>query len=273
MGRNLERKRDSFLDKTTVLYLKVSFAEILKPSPCLPVWRLARTQKPSFESSTAWDRGTLLQSWCSIWAGLKAAGDPRRKEGTQVVGSVHCSWKEADNQLPWPADYQPALTFAAALPPVTTWKERVGSIFTKRLGPPGPQWRVYASNINMLENMSQNMSAGQESINFKREFANPTLIWWKLQEHLKQEESGLPGPKLCWHFWGMLPKLIGKIKYMWLELANLCQDARVEAKDHGLAVGWPALILASSPGAGLWFALSGSPGICLSWQKAPLGTQ
>ena len=36
--------------------------------------------------------------------------------------------------------------------------------------------RVYASNINMLENMSQNMSAGQESINFKREFANPTLI-------------------------------------------------------------------------------------------------
>ena len=95
MGRNLKRKRDSFLDKTTVLYLKVSFAEILKPSPCLPVWRLARTQKPSFESSTAWDRGALLQSWCSIWAGLKAARDPRRKEGTQVVGSVHCSWKEA----------------------------------------------------------------------------------------------------------------------------------------------------------------------------------
>ena len=51
----------------------------------------------------------------------------------------------------------------------------------------------------------------------------------------------------------MLPKLIdlGQIKYMQLELANLCQDAGVEAKDHGLAVGWPAFTLASSPGAGL----------------------
>ena len=38
---------------------------------------------------------------------------------------------------------------------------------------------------------------------------------------------------------------------MQLELAKLGQAAGVEAKDHGLAVGWPAFTLASSPGAGL----------------------
>ena len=59
--RNLESKRDSFLGKAKVLYLEVSLAEILKPPPCLPLWRLARVQQPVFESSTAWERGAPLQ--------------------------------------------------------------------------------------------------------------------------------------------------------------------------------------------------------------------
>ena len=59
--RNLESKRDSFLGKAKVLYPEVSLAEILKPPPCLPLWRLARVQQPPFESSTAWERRAPLQ--------------------------------------------------------------------------------------------------------------------------------------------------------------------------------------------------------------------
>lgn len=72
----------------------------------------------------------------------------------------------------WALDYQPALTSAAALPPVTLTEEEAGFNLHHEAGTARSLMGVYVSSINMLENML----AGQESIYFNREFANPTLI-------------------------------------------------------------------------------------------------
>ena len=52
-GRAFWAKQKSFTWK--------SLAEILKPPPRLPLWRLVRVQQPHFESNTAWERGAPLQ--------------------------------------------------------------------------------------------------------------------------------------------------------------------------------------------------------------------